>query len=227
MNIIAGIDIKNGKIVQLTGQGEKVISDDPIAFCQALKASGIKKLQIVDIDGVFSGQTKMLDLLATLKKEVDLPIQFGGGIRTFETAQEILSLGIDEIVIGTSAVDNQDLLIALLDHYPQQIIVAADVYKGLVYTEGWEANSSTSIEEFLHTLQLIHVPHVLITDISKDGTLSGIDTSLIEPLMVYDKIKISLSGGIQSDQDIHTLKALNLESVVVTTAIIEGLITIS
>lgn len=227
MKIIAGLDIKNGKVVQLSCHDEKIISDCPVKFCLTLKEKGIKKLHIVDLDGVFSGQTVMFDLLKEIKEKVDLPIQFGGGIRSLAIADRIISLGIDEIVIGTSAVNDQELLIQLLEKYPQQVIVAADVYKDVVYTEGWESNSSTSIKEFLNTLQLIHVPHVLITDISKNGTLAGIDTNFIEPLLAFDQLKISLSGGIQSDDDLANLKRFNLHSVVVTSAIIENLATIS
>lgn len=226
MKIIAGVDIKAGNCVQVTKNGTTIISENPIEFCLSLKEKGIRYLQIVDLDGVFSGHTKIHSLLKEIKETLQIHIQFGGGIRTFKTAKEILDLGIDQIVLGTSAINNQELLIDLLEAYPNRIIVAADVYKGYVYTEGWEANSSTSITEFLNTLQLIHVPHVLITDISKDGTLSGVDISLLESTRLFNKINISLSGGIQSDEGIELLEEYQIYSVVITTAIVKDLITI-
>jgi phosphoribosylformimino-5-aminoimidazole carboxamide ribotide isomerase len=226
MKIIAGVDIKSGNCVQISKNETSIISKNPIEFCQSLKEKGIQYLQIVDLDGVFTGETKILNLVKKIKNTVQIPIQFGGGIRNFKTAKEILEAGIDQIVLGTSAVNNQELLIDLLEAYPNRIIVAADVYKGYVYTEGWEANSSTSITEFLKTLQLIHVPHVLITDISKDGTLSGVDASLLESTRVFDKINISLSGGIHSDEIIKHLEEYQIYSVVITTAIVNDLITI-
>lgn len=229
MNIIAGLDIKNGKCVHLT-QGNvdssKVFSDQPIKFCQLLESKGIEKFHIVDIDGVFSGRTQMFDLLRDIRSHTTLPIQFGGGIRDLETAKRILEMGIEQIVLGTSAIQNQELLIELLELYGERIIVAADVYKGFVYIEGWEENTSTTLTEFLNTLELIHVETVMITDISKDGTLSGINLDFVDDVITSTKMKVILSGGVSSDKDLSLLKPKSLNGVVIGTALYEGLITI-
>lgn len=229
MKLIAGIDIKNGKCVHLT-QGDinssKAFSDQPIELCKLLEKTAIEKFHIVDIDGVFSGQTQIFDLLSDIRKEIKSPIQFGGGIRNMETAEKILSLGIDQIVLGTSAVKNQDLLIELLDKFGSRIIVAADVYKGNVYVDGWEENSSIELFDFLNTLELIHVETVMVTDISRDGTLSGADLDLIDNLIEKTNLNIIISGGINSDKEIKKLNEKAIDGVVVGTALYEGLITV-
>lgn len=229
MKIIAGLDIKNGKCVHLT-QGDvynsSVFSEKPLELCHLLESKGIEKFHIVDIEGVFSGQTRMFDLLKEIRANTSLPIQFGGGIRDLETAERILDMGIDQIVLGTTAIRNQDLLISLLESYGSRIIVAADVYKGFVYIEGWEENSSTTIKEFLQTLELIHVETVMVTDISKDGTLSGINSAFVDEILSLSNMSIILSGGVNSDDDLALLKTKSLDGVVVGTALYQGLITI-
>jgi phosphoribosylformimino-5-aminoimidazole carboxamide ribotide isomerase len=229
MKLIAGLDIKDGKCVHLT-QGDiestRVRYERPVELCKLLESKGIDKLHIVDIDGVFSGKTDMFDLLSSIRENTNIPIQFGGGIRDYETAVKVLEMGINEIVLGTTAIQNQELLIDLLDQYKERVVVAADVYKGFVYIEGWEENSSTTIDEFLNTLELLDVKTVMVTDISSDGTLKGVDMNFVETLISHTKLSIILSGGVNSDQDIKILKNKNLEGVVVSTALYEGLITV-
>ena len=229
MKIIAGLDIRNNKCIHLV-QGNletsKVHVDHPVDIVKKLDEIGIDQFHIVDIDGIFSGQSNMFGLLSEIRSATDKPIQFGGGVRDFKTAEKIFDLGIDEIVLGTLAIKNQDLLIDLLDKYPNRIVVAADVYKGYVYIEGWEENSSITIEQFLKTLELIHVNKIMITDISKDGTASGINHEFIDEILSFTDAAIILSGGINSDEDIQVLRNKSLYGAVISTALYEGLITI-
>jgi len=229
MKIIAGLDIRNNKCIHLV-QGNletsKVHVDHPVDIVKKLDKIGIDQFHIVDIDGIFSGQSNIFDLLSEIRNATDKPIQFGGGVRDFETAEKIFDLGINEIVLGTLAIKNQELLIDLLDKYPNRIVVAADVYKGYVYIEGWEENSSITIEQFLKTLELIHVNKIMITDISKDGTASGINHEFIDEILSYTDAAIILSGGINSDEEIQVLRNKSLYGAVISTALYEGLITI-
>ena len=229
MKLIAAMDIRNGKCVQLT-QGKietsKVYSSNPVEVCKSWGNSKIDKIHIVDLDGVFSGKTQMYPLLKELKNSTHLPIQFGGGIRDYETAKKILDLGIDQIVLGTSALKDQDLLIQLLSEFPDRIIVAVDVYKGFVYVEGWEENSSISLLEFINTLELINVKTIMVTDISKDGTLGGGSLNLLDDLLKISSLSIILSGGISSDSDVKELSSRPIEGLVIGKALYEGLITI-
>lgn len=226
MKVIAGLDIKNNQCVHLLRgdiKTSKVHQDDPISIVKQLDEYGIDAFHITDIDGVFSGQSNMFDLLGKIRQATDKPIYFGGGIRDFETASKILSFGIDKIVLGTVAVKNQELLIDLLDRYPENIAVAADVYKGYVYIEGWEENSSISVDQFLHTLSLIHLDTVIITDISIDGTKSGINEDFVDDILSTTTLKIILSGGITQDSLVR-LKNKALYAVIIGTALYEELI---
>jgi len=226
MKVIAGLDIKNNKCVHLI-RGDvtstKPHDEHPIEICKKLDTSGIDAFQITDIDGVFSGQTKMFDLLKEIRKITSKPILFGGGIRDFETAEKVLETGVNQIILGTSAVRNQDLLIDLLENFPDQIAVAADVYKEFVYVDGWEENSSITIQDFLNTLSLIHVPTIIITDISLDGTKSGVNYDFVERLNSLIPEEIIISGGIKKT-DLEQLKTMDLGGVVIGTDIYEDLI---
>ena len=228
MKVIAGLDIKNNKCVHLIRgdvESTTVHEDLPIDICKKLDAYGIDGFHITDIDGVFSGQTNMFDLLKDIRRITDKTILFGGGIRDYETAVKVLELGIDQIVLGTSAIKNQDLLMDLLEKYPENIVVAADVYKNFVYVDGWEENSSITIKEFLETLALIHVPTVIITDISLDGTQSGINIDFISRLITHFPENILFSGGIRKE-DLDLLKNKPIYGVVIGTALYEELISV-
>jgi phosphoribosylformimino-5-aminoimidazole carboxamide ribotide isomerase len=227
MKLIAGIDLKNGKCVHLT-QGELsssvVHNEEPIQLIKSLEGTSIQRVHLVDIDGVFSGQTELYNLLEQIIKSTSLQIQFGGGIRSLETAEKLLNLGVHYIVIGTSAITDEELLIQLLEKYDDRIIVAADVYQDEVYIEGWESSSSTTISEFLKTLELLNVKTVMITDISNDGTLSGVNEGFIDNIIKSTSMSIILSGGVKSEEDIKLLQAKSLDGIVVGTALNKGLI---
>ncbi len=226
MKIIAGLDIKNQSCVHLISDNSKTSSihdASPTEICRKINESSIDAIQVTDIDGVFSGETNMFDLLIQMRKNTHKPIYFGGGIRDYETAKRIIDLNIDYIVLGTSAIKDQELLIQLIDSFPGQIVVAADVYKDYVYIEGWEENSSIKLEEFLNTLSLIHVEQIIITDISRDGTQSGVNMSLVEKIINIHKGNIVLSGGINKD-DLNKIKAKELYGVVMGTALYEEIL---
>lgn len=224
MKKIAGINIKNGHCVHL-GDNENnfmVYENDPIAFSKALEADGADKLHIVDIDGVFSGQTNMLPLLKSIKESVSIPIQFGGGIRNYETATKLLEMGLD-IVLGTVAILNQDLLIQLLDEYPQQVIVAADVYENVVYIEGWEENSSTELEDFIHTLELLNVQSIMITDIARSGDNSNHE-SCVKLFASKPEITFILSTDLPDKASLNALDKMSLNSVVIQAELFKSFI---
>ncbi|MCH4890755.1 hypothetical protein EZV73_24465 [Acidaminobacter sp. JC074] len=226
MKIIAGLDIKNQSCAHLASGVNSLpaIHDaSPSEICRRIEESSIDTVQITDLDGVFSGQTNMFDLLKDMRQATKKPIYFGGGIRTFETGKKVIELGIDYLVLGTSAVKDQELLIQLIDAYPESIVVAADIYKDNVYIEGWEENSFISLDEFLKTLSLVHINKIIITDISRDGTKSGVDMSFVEKLSKYPNEKIILSGGIRKE-DLEIIKEVSVYGVVMGTALYEEIL---
>ncbi len=229
MKLIAAMDISHGKCVHLT-QGKletsKEYSSSPINVIKKWEEKNIEKIHIVDLDGVFSGKTNLFPLLTEIRNETSLDLQFGGGIRDYETAKKILEIGINQIVLGTTAIKNQDLLVQLLNEFGDRIIVAVDVYKGFVYIEGWEENSSILLTEFINTLELLNVKTIMVTDISRDGTLSGANLKLIDDLLKITSLNIILSGGVSSDEDITKLRATELQGIVVGTALYQDLLSI-
>lgn len=228
MKVIAGIDIKNNKCVHLIRgdiETSKIHHDSPTEICKRIDSVNIDAIHITDLDGVFSGQTQFQDSLKEIRAITSKPIYFGGGVRDFDTAKNILDLGIDYLVLGTSAIKNQELLMTLIEAFPHRIVVAADVYKNYVYVEGWEENSSITIYEFLNTLSLIHVEQVIITDISIDGTKAGPNEEFIHDIIRNSYGGIILSGGIRKN-DLDFLKDQDLYGVIIGTALYEELISI-
>lgn len=226
MKVIAGMDIKNNKCVHLIGgdiENSQVHHDSPVSICKKMDSIDIDAIHITDIDGVFSGRTQLHPLLKELRNSTTKPLYFGGGVRDFETAKSIFDLGINYLVLGTSAIKDQEILMKLVEHYPNQIVVSADVYKNYVYIEGWEENTSITIYEFLNTLSLIDIEQVIITDISVDGTKSGPDESMIEDVLNHCHRDVVLSGGIRK-KDIETLKNKGLYGIIIGTALYEELI---
>ena len=142
MLIIPAIDLKDGRCVRLT-QGrfdkEQIFSDDPVEVAQIWQKKGAKRLHVVDLDGAFHGEPKNIDIVKQMVKSIDIPIQLGGGIRDIETIEKYISLGIDWVIIGTSAVIDTSLVEKAVSKYSDQIIVGIDT--GMVWLlskAGWK-----------------------------------------------------------------------------------------
>lgn len=227
MKIIPAIDILDGKCVRLLkGKKEdvKVYFENPIDAAQFLTDKGFDKLHVVDLDGAFSGSISNLETLKAIKNKFNLHVQYGGGIRSIAKAEEILQTTVDQIIIGTMAIKDDEAIEYLIKQYNDRIIVSLDVNGNKVAIKGWEEDSQVTIDQALEKLIGYGLKYVLITDISRDGTLEGPNIKLYQRILETYAVNLIASGGVGSDDDLKQLEAINVKQVVVGKAIYENTI---
>lgn len=227
--VIPAIDIKEGKLVRLY-RGEfsklKEYDKDLIETATWFNDMGFKRLHLVDLDGAEGGKPKNLDKILAIRKVFSREIEFGGGIRSYETAKLLFEEGIDYIVIGTLAIKRPDEFEKILERYPDRVILSIDSRYGKVAVGGWKEESALSPEELAIKYEDKPVWGYLYTIIERDGSLEGVDENPYREIKeVVDK-PVLASGGVSSLEDIKRLYEI-VDGVVVGKAIYEGSIDIA
>lgn len=226
MKIIPAIDIYDNKVVRLSKGDFKEISfynESPFKQAKIFEEAGFELIHIVDLEASKTGKFTVLDIISRLKSETNLKIQFGGGIKDAKTALQIFEAGIDFAVIGSLAVKNQDEFKLVVENFtPEKIVTAVDVKDEKVQITGWTEETSLSVYQLIDFCMNIGVKKFICTDISKDGTLSGLNIKLYEKIIsLYPEIELIASGGVRDIDDIKNLKKINPFAVVVGKAIYE------
>ncbi len=232
MIIFPAIDLRRGRCVRLR-QGdpavETVFGDDPAAMARHWAACGAQWLHVVNLDGALGDQgpdALNLRRLAEIRAVVDLPIQFGGGLRTLDDAARALDLGATRVVLGTAVVQAPDLAAAAVQRFGAEAIVAGlDARAGRVATHGWQAVSDVHVHSLGRQLREAGALRAVYTDISRDGMLSGVDADGSADLARQTGLRVIASGGVRDLADIRRLKALEssgIEGVIVGQAIYTG-----
>ncbi|MCG3203741.1 MAG: 1-(5-phosphoribosyl)-5-[(5-phosphoribosylamino)methylideneamino] imidazole-4-carboxamide isomerase [Elusimicrobia bacterium] len=183
---------------------------------------GAQWLHVIDLDGAFTGQPVNLEWIVRIKKEVGIRIQTGGGIRTMEAIDHILSSGIDKVILGTVVMEEAGLAHEAFEKYKSRIVVALDVKNGHVAVRGWKDSSGCPLSDAISLIEKLGGQEVIYTDISRDGTLEGVNLKSVGEVMGLTSMKIIASGGVSSLQDIQHLKTLGVPACVVGKAIYEG-----
>lgn len=231
MLIIPAIDIKDGCVVRFV-QGKlnkKVYSRDPLQTARHWQSQGAELIHIVDLDGAASGAPKNLDIVKRIAGDLDVPIQFGGGVRTIEAIEKLRNLGISRIVLGTKAVMDKDFLKKAFKKFKDSIIVSVDAHIGHVCVNGWQSKTKLALSTFVEMLKNIGFKQIIYTDISKDGTLKGPNVKDTKRLLKESKMQVIVSGGISSLDDIYKLKLLEREGltgIIIGKALYEGRFTL-
>ncbi|PIP19557.1 MAG: 1-(5-phosphoribosyl)-5-[(5-phosphoribosylamino)methylideneamino]imidazole-4-carboxamide isomerase [Candidatus Omnitrophica bacterium CG08_land_8_20_14_0_20_41_16] len=233
MLIIPAIDLKDGCVVRLV-QGKfnkKVYSVDPVETARRWVRQGAKFLHIVDLDGAFYGIPKNLKIVREITRVVNVPIEFGGGVRKIDTIKNILRLGVARVVLGTKAVEDKGFLKKAFAEFKAKIIVGVDVKEGKVMVKGWKSGyKNTDAIEFSLSLKKIGFKELIYTDILKDGTLLGPDINEIRRFLKITGLKIVASGGVSRLEDLIKLKSLEkqgLSAVIIGKALYEGRFTLA
>ena len=217
MLLIPAIDLKNGFCVRLLqGESDKetVYSNDPADMAVKFEEAGAKRLHLVDLDGAFQGEGANISSIRSILKNVSIPVQIGGGLRTEEDIDRMLALGVSAVIVGTMAVKHPDVLEKLLKKYTdEQIILGIDARNRKVSIEGW--NESTEIQDVKFALRWKNsgIKRVVFTDISRDGMLSGPNLAALREMAEHTALKIVASGGISSMDDLEQLKTLEPNGV--------------
>ncbi|GAU77919.1 1-(5-phosphoribosyl)-5-[(5-phosphoribosylamino)methylideneamino]imidazole-4-carboxamide isomerase [Fusibacter sp. 3D3] len=230
MRIFPAIDISGSKCVRLT-QGDfnqkKVYYDNPLDAAKFWESQGAKDIHIVDLDGSLNGEFVNLSNLKEIAKETALNIQFGGGIRSLKDVETLVACGVNRIVIGSLALKDFDTFKDILERYKSQIVCAIDFKNDYVMTEGWQQESKTSLNTFIKTISEIGCQSLLVTNISRDGMLTGPDINTYKSIKNLTTAEIIASGGVSSLEDLKILKSIGVPSVIIGKAFYEQKFTFS
>ena len=217
MLLIPAIDLRNGFCVRLLqGESDKetVYSNDPAAMAITFEEAGAKRLHLVDLDGAFQGEGVNFSSIRSILKNVSIPVQIGGGLRTEEDIDRMLALGVSSVIVGTMAVKHPDVLEKLLKKYTdEQIILGIDARNRKVSIEGWKESTEIQDVKFALRWKNSGIKRVVFTDISRDGMLSGPNLAALREMAEHTGLKIVASGGISSMDDLEQLKTLEPNGV--------------
>ena len=226
MQIFPAIDLIDGQAVRLVrGDYEQktVYGAEPVVTAQRFCAAGATALHVVDLDGAKSGAADNFRTVCELIEQSGMDIEIGGGIRDLNMVETYLSAGAWRVILGSAAVDDPDFLQKALETYGEKIAVGVDVKNGRVMTHGWLDDGGVSCEEFCAKLEALGAGAVICTDISRDGMLGGTNLELYRKLTKeFPKLSFVASGGVSTDSDIETLKAIGLGGAIIGKALYTG-----
>jgi phosphoribosylformimino-5-aminoimidazole carboxamide ribotide isomerase len=221
----AAIDLRGGRVVQLVGgrpEEERISLADPEAVARTWMAAGFAGLHVVDLDAALGSGSNEAAIEAVVSAAGPVPVQVGGGIRSTERASAVLAAGAARIITGTRAVEDPAWLADIAARWPRRVIVAADVRHGEVVVRGWTAGSGRRIEELLQALDGLPLAGILVTDVTREGRMAGIDTALFARLVNATELPILASGGVARAEDLAGLAGTGAAGVVLGMALYTG-----
>ncbi|MBQ9385083.1 MAG: 1-(5-phosphoribosyl)-5-[Ruminiclostridium sp.] len=213
MIILPAIDIKDGSCVRLVkgdyGTAHKV-ADSYMDTARMFERCGAKWIHMVDLDGAKDAAQTNKEIFLDVAKNTGLKVEVGGGIRTPEAAEMYLSGGVERVIIGSAAVKDPQLVKTLVKEYGEHIAVGIDAKNGMVATEGWLETSDVRFTELAKAMSDIGVKYIIFTDISKDGTLQGVNAEQLDEINKACSANIIASGGVKDITDIRRCRDLQL-----------------
>ncbi len=228
MKIFPAIDIKDKKCVRLIkGDFEKKTEYEisPIDQAKEYKNKGFKNLHIVDLDGALSGKTINLDVIKDIVKQSGLKIEIGGGIRTLESIQEYIDIGVEKVILGSAAIKDKNFLKDACDKFKDKIALGLDAKDGNLSVSGWKENLKIQTLDFLKEINAFGVSRIIYTDINRDGMKVSPNFSETIKIAEQSNCPVVISGGVSSMTDIKKakeLKSRNIEGIIVGKAIYDG-----
>lgn len=229
MILFPAIDIRDGKCVRLI-QGdydqEIIYNDSPTAMALEWEKQGADYIHVVDLDGAKTGNSLNREAIQGIAKNVSIPVQVGGGIRTMEIIDAHIASGVSRVIIGTAAIQDKPFLKQAVEKYGDKIAVSIDARKGFVATDGWTETSDVLAVDLLIELEVIGVKTVIYTDILKDGMMQGPNFNELEMMDNASSIDIVASGGVSTEEDIIQLRKLDLYGAIIGKALYEGKISL-
>jgi phosphoribosylformimino-5-aminoimidazole carboxamide ribotide isomerase len=232
MQLIPAIDLMGGKIVRLTHGDPKTAKfyesqfGTPLEAAERWKFEGAGKLHIIDLDAAF-GIGDNREVIAEIAKNVSLPIQVGGGIRSYETAEKLLKVGVGQVILGSLAVNDPPIIEKIQHRFGyNSAIVALDNRGGRIMIEGWQTPTAMTVDEALGKYTEHGQQTFLITSIAQDGMLGGPDLQTLCGAVMHPNAKIIAAGGIGTIGDLAALKDIGVEGAVIGKALYEGRFTL-
>ncbi|WP_025124760.1 1-(5-phosphoribosyl)-5-[(5-phosphoribosylamino)methylideneamino]imidazole-4-carboxamide isomerase [Myroides odoratimimus] len=230
MRIIPAIDIIGGQCVRLS-KGDyntsKVYNTSPVDVAKQFEDAGIKYLHVVDLDGAKSSQIMNAKVLEEIATQTNLQIDFGGGIKNDSDIITAFNSGAKQVTVGSIAATKPELFLTWLERYgSEQIILGADCKQRKIMTQGWLDSADTDVLEFIQSYEQRGVFYTIVTDIEKDGMLNGPAIELYKEIITNTEVKLIASGGLTTVAELHKLKEIGCEGVIIGKAIYEGRITL-
>lgn len=228
MKIYPAIDLKEGKCVRLF-KGDmaqaKIYNESALNQAQQFEKMGVKNLHVVDLDGAISGKPVNSEFVRQIIENTGLNVQLGGGIRDLQTIENWLEIGVNQVILGTIAVQNPDIVKQACKKFPGRIIVGIDAKGGNVATQGWVEDSGVRAVDLAKKFEDCGVSKIIYTDIARDGALTGVNIEETVNLARAISIPVVASGGVASIKDIEELakyEKYGIEGVIIGKAYYEG-----
>lgn len=225
MIILPAIDIKDGNCVRLfKGDFSTVekVADNYMDTARSFEKAGASWIHMVDLDGAKFAEPKNSEIFKDVAKNTNLKVELGGGIRSLDTVEYYLSKGISRVILGSVAVKNPQLVKDAVAEYGERIAVGIDALNGMVSVEGWLDTSEVDYVTLAKEMAKIGVKFIIFTDISKDGTLSGVNIEQLKTINDGTDCNIIASGGVHTIEDIKACKALGLYGTICGKSLYKG-----
>jgi phosphoribosylformimino-5-aminoimidazole carboxamide ribotide isomerase len=232
MRLYPAIDIADGKAVRLVRgdfDAQTVYGDDPLEAARSWVAKGARQLHVVDLDGARHGRPESLDHLERIARELEVPVQYGGGLRDLASVRAALRAGAQRVVLGTAALRDVDFLDDALAAWGERVVVSVDVRGGKVSAAGWTETTQMPAEDAIRRLQDRGVRQFVYTNVDRDGMLEGLDLEEVAWIASIVRGRFLISGGIGSLADLEglvELRQVNLAGAIVGKALYEHRFTV-
>lgn len=230
MLILPAIDIKDGRCVRLL-QGdygrETVFGDDPAAMAARWQEQGATFLHLVDLDGAATGEPRSLAAVEAILARVTIPVELGGGIRTLETIDVVLGVGVQRVILGTAIVGDRALLDRACERWGDRIVVGIDARNGVVATHGWLRSSGLRAIELAKQVADAGARRIIYTDVTRDGTLSSPNYAAIRELIDGCGLPVIAAGGVGSIEHLRRLDEIGAEGAIIGMALYTGAVSLA
>ncbi len=225
MILFPAIDLFKGKAVRLY-KGDynqmTVYSDHPEEIAGDFAACGATHAHLVDLEGARSGETPNLDTVLKIRESTGLFCEIGGGIRNMEVAERYLNAGLDRVILGTAAVEDEAFLRKAVEKYGDRIAVGADVRDGYVAVRGWTQQSGLTLKAFCAKMECSGMRPLLCTDKSRDRAMRSTNRAMYRMISMEYSLQITASGGVSSLEDVISLRDMNLYGAIIGKAYYTG-----
>lgn len=225
--IIPAIEIKGGRCVQMVqGVEGYSYSDDPVEMARLWRKENAKSLHVTDVDGAMQGHLVNKEVLKRMVSTVDIPIELGGGLRSADAVKEAFELGVYRVLVGTMVIENPDEAKRVMETYgPSKVVLGIDARDGIVATHGWAESSGLTALTVALNAKALGFRRIVYTDIRLDGTLRGVNLTVLKELATKTGMRITSAGGISGLEDllkVQELEKLGVDSVVIGRALYEN-----
>lgn len=228
--VIPSIDIKNGKTIRVV-QGIPELDfqeygDDPIAMAKIWRTENAKLLHIVDFDAAIDNSHKNLPIIEQICSSVIIPVQYAGGVRTFDDAVRCFDIGVCRLTLGTMSILNYTDFIKIFEKYgPSKIVVSLDIIGEEIFVKGRKVRTGINYKDFVKKIAAVGVQRFIVTDVERNGVFGGPNLDLCKDIAAISNAKVTVSGGVRNKDelmDIQKLMPLGIDSVIVGRALYEN-----